>query len=26
LTDKAQNGMNPGRLKSRPEFLRMRQG
>ena len=26
MTDTAQNGMNPGRLKSRPEFLRMRQG
>jgi ribonuclease P protein component len=26
LTDTVQNGTNPGRLKSRPEFLRMRQG
>jgi ribonuclease P protein component len=26
LTEKEQNGLNPGRLKSRPEFLRMRQG
>ena len=26
MADNDQNGMNPGRLKSRPEFLRMRQG